>query len=284
MLSLAHARALARGLTATQNDQIAFLESLGTVFYVRRAANAPALISSSVIVDLIQGIYEHDSSQALRRVRSRIYATVEATEMCRGMTMVTAKRLTAPLLPDAGPLPTGLSFVQLHPRATAATWATPPVAFAGDDATARTDGQYMSCALQLAATVPREKQRHECDRPIAALLVAATGEILSWGLNTNARNKTLHAEVNMVQAYCQRTGRGLPRGARIYSTLKPCRMCAGMIWHCAEDLTSLKVYYHEFDSGPHARETILNPLSQERRRLARPELLNLAPESQLAPT
>jgi tRNA(Arg) A34 adenosine deaminase TadA len=39
--------------------------------------------------------------------------------------------------------------------------------------------------------------------------------------------------------------------------MKPCKMCAGMIWHCAEDIRTSKVYYLEHDPGPNARLTLL---------------------------
>ncbi len=235
------------------------------VYLARQLAHAHA--PSSAIVDLIQGLYEHDSSQARRLVRSRIYATLQPTEMCRGMVKVAARRLTAPIVatPIIAALPAAAqsyTFVEFSARTVYSQAPAPAFPFPGTPVPT-SDGEYMALASRLAATIPRDKLRYECDRPIAAVLVSESGELLAWGLNSNSRNKSLHAEVNMVQSHYQRTGRSLPRGARIYSTLKPCRMCAGMIWHCAEDVTQLKIYYNEFDAGPLARETILNPLERQ---------------------
>jgi len=111
---------------------------------------------------------------------------------------------------------------------------------------------------------------------IAALLVSAEARILAWAVNSSARNKTLHAEVNLVQSYCRRTGAPLPAGARIYTTLKSCKMCAGMIWSAARDPLSLRVFFGKDDPGPKARATVLSANSFERIRVAqaagRPEL------------
>jgi tRNA(Arg) A34 adenosine deaminase TadA len=83
---------------------------------------------------------------------------------------------------------------------------------------------------------------------VAAILVDKEGRILGWGLNTNKTNKTLHAEVNMLQSYykyAQQPARrsGIPEGARIYSTLQCCKMCSGMIVATAQKPDTIRVYY-----------------------------------------
>jgi tRNA(Arg) A34 adenosine deaminase TadA len=83
---------------------------------------------------------------------------------------------------------------------------------------------------------------------VAAILVGKEGKILAWGLNTNASNKSLHAEVNMLQSFHkykqQPLGRsGLPEGCRIYSTLQCCKMCSGMVVASMRKADSIRVYY-----------------------------------------
>ena len=292
MLSLPEALKLALQLTTPPHPQnVAFLGCDAVVFYAHALARGTGTdphAPHSPIVDLVQGIYETEPLQARRILRNRIYSTTMPTEMCRGMVKLAAKSLTAPITKAMG-VTSAAEFKSQYKRLVElgthhqspgkpyphSLWQNPQPPCSDQD--------FMRLARALAATIIREGQRYECDRPIAALLVSTDGKILSWGLNSSTRNKTLHAEVNMLQSFHQRTGVGLPAGSRIYSTLKPCRMCAGMIWQCAQDITSIKVYYDEFDAGPNARETILNPRSQERRRLEQGALLNLEIESQLTP-
>jgi len=96
---------------------------------------------------------------------------------------------------------------------------------------------------------------------IAAILVDKTGHILSWGLNQRWNNATFHAEVNMLQAYYKnhKADPGLPDGARIYTTLKPCKMCAGMIREAAKDINTVAVYYGQNDPG--ALDTALDEIT-----------------------
>jgi tRNA(Arg) A34 adenosine deaminase TadA len=75
---------------------------------------------------------------------------------------------------------------------------------------------------------------------------------------------TSHAEVNLLELWA----RPLPAGSRVVSTLKPCRMCAGLVWDQAEDRRHVLVVYGEDDPGRGARATVLDADSAERRRFA----------------
>jgi tRNA(Arg) A34 adenosine deaminase TadA len=107
---------------------------------------------------------------------------------------------------------------------------------------------------------------------VAALLVARDGRVLSWGLNTNKANSTHHAEVNMLQAYYARQKNlgayaGLPPQARVYTTLQCCKMCAGMIRHCASEAAGLRVYYGVPDPGQNDGTSALQGAAPLERRL-----------------
>jgi tRNA(Arg) A34 adenosine deaminase TadA len=104
-------------------------------------------------------------------------------------------------------------------------------------------------------------------------LVSNEGKILTSAINSNSTHKTHHAEINLIRDYCARNQKKLPVGARIYTTLKPCKMCAGMIWEHAEDLKKIAVYFFENDLGSFARSTVLNPGSFERNRATLDPLL-----------
>jgi tRNA(Arg) A34 adenosine deaminase TadA len=81
---------------------------------------------------------------------------------------------------------------------------------------------------------------------IAALLVGPNGDILSFGINTNADNITRHAEVNCLQSYEDDTGAAVPNGAFLFSTLRSCEMCSALITTMAQGIT---VFYAEPDPG-----------------------------------
>ena len=135
-----------------------------------------------------------------------------------------------------------------------------------------------SCTdLHTCDTHPHSDQSHSMteayaqDRSIAALLVGPhpiddREIILGMSLNTQSVNRTLHAEVNLIQNYFQRTKTALPAHCKIFTTLKPCRMCAGMIWESASSPGSLKVFYSKDDPGAHATQTVLASHSEDRKR------------------
>ena len=56
------------------------------------------------------------------------------------------------------------------------------------------------------------------------------------------------------------TGKKIPAGTRIYVTHKPCKMCAGMIYHWSEDPRSIQVRYLKEETGGLSRSTILDQI------------------------
>lgn len=223
----------------------------------------------SAIVRLIQGIHGSSPGSALRLLRNRIFATGAPTEMCHGMVSVAAKRLTAGIAPRNHGIKLQLDkFHEVagepaHDQADG-RWQGP--ALAPPPEAPGSDADFMRRALELARQVPRSGPLPGSDRPIAALLVSGDGQLLGQAVNSNARNRTMHAEIRLLQEFWRRTGHALPRHSRIFTTLKPCKMCAGMIWEASEDISTLQVLFAERDDGPQARLTVLDPSTHERRR------------------
>src|SRR5262249_15459123 len=93
--------------------------------------------------------------------------------------------------------------------------------------------------------------------------------ILAWGITTTKVNKTLHAEVNMLQSYYKynkaTAAAGLPAGCRIYTTLQCCKMCAGMIVSCNKKQGGVHVYYGMTDPTQNASTTALGRAKAETR-------------------
>ncbi|RYZ67719.1 MAG: hypothetical protein EOP09_10575 [Proteobacteria bacterium] len=118
----------------------------------------------------------------------------------------------------------------------------------------------MHWARAVAAFNARGDVLHDYDRDIACLLLDASDNLLAFGLNSNSKNKTLHAEVNMVQRFFQETGRKIPAGAKIVTTRKPCRMCAGMIYEWSDAPNTLQILYGEDDKS--SKNTVLEGVAQ----------------------
>jgi tRNA(Arg) A34 adenosine deaminase TadA len=284
------AERIAGALAGPAGGDLAFLEDRGRVFFAR--ALEPGPFPPSPVFRLVHGIYEVEPERARWIVRRRIFSTAPPGPLCSGTVKVAARRLSAPIAPAAG-FSNGSSKFELAfenhacaPRIHADLAlvdvggaslgrdlldARPPATLAAllGDARPRGPADFMRAALALADAIPAGASRYRSDRRVAALLVSADGELLAAAVNTNARNRTLHAEVNLVAAHARRARAPIPPGARIYTTLKPCRMCAGLIWCAAADVASLRVFYAQDDPGPGARETVLDPRTLERRRASR---------------
>ncbi|KYG70909.1 hypothetical protein AZI85_01185 [Bdellovibrio bacteriovorus] len=248
--------------------ELAFVEHEGSVYFAHYKESSVA--PSSAVVKLLQGLFDQFIDHSFFILRNRIYTTASLTEMCRGMIKVVAKRATAGIIPVDHKLDGPWQFREIGP-ADMELWNS---MYRVDSKLAESQklnkgllssSQYLSelreTALSLARQVPRGDVLHDYDRDIAAVLVDAEGAILSYGVNSNSKNKTLHAEVNLLQNLYRQSSVKIPANAVLYSTHKPCKMCAGMIYHWCEDPASLRVYYSVEEKGSLSRETILDKLS-----------------------
>lgn len=251
----------------------------------------------SAVTRLIQGIYQTYPDQARKICRSRIYTTQPSlTPFCRGMIHVAAKRVT--LLEPGAPHPDLLS-ARLQDLTH---WNSGTVTLASQELE-QTLHTYLSqtpsppksldnwaqLTHRLVSELPRNSIRHQSNRPIVALLLGQTAghtelSLLAAAQNENAKNRTLHAEVNLIQNWYRNTGRAIPEGSVILTSLKPCRMCAGLIWQTAQNRRQLKVIYLENDPGPNAQNTALEPHTFDRKMAAtQPEELELEILKEWAP-
>lgn len=253
-----HQEQLARKLSRLYgNDfQYAWLKHKEKIYFSRfpRDRGGP----SSAVVKLIQFLFDDFVDQSFFILRNRIFTTASLTTMCEGMVQLAAKRATGDInAKDHNQEIQGELFEIGDPNEhylRTKHWAQIPW----------TAPQKIEDAIEayfhlqnLISAIPRGEVLYQFNRPIAALICSQDGELLSWAVNNNSKNKTLHAEVLAVQKYFEAYGRKLPAGAKIYTSLKPCRMCAGMLVHQTENPEALKVIYFQDDPGPMARNTEL---------------------------
>ncbi len=268
-LTTAEAEQVAWTLGAPAVD-VAFVRASQGLYFARRVHAA-----ISPVLRLLSGIHAREPQCARWIARREVYSTALASATCRGVGSLAARRLRPGLVPrdhaiafdpalvliDAGAAPPPHRVrVDLEAAAASIVVARPESA---------DDPDWLSVALALAALVARSGRdplSGRTDRPIAAVLVGADGALLEWATHTGARNALRHAEVNLVECFLRDTASRLPTGSRLYTTRKPCRMCAGLLWDAAEDPLSLRVLFAEDDTGRYARATVLDAGSAARRR------------------
>ncbi|MFS4459200.1 Bd3614 family nucleic acid deaminase [Bdellovibrio sp. HCB2-146] len=244
---------------------VAFVEHQGKVFFSYYPKRTPA--PSSAVVKLLQGLFEQFIDHSFFILRNRIFTTATLTEMDKGMIKVVAKRATGDMRPQ-GSFGESLEMIEIgkaemfyQPKAflnSSNQWPLERLVSFLPSKDATTPKSLLKSAAKVASEVPRGEILHDYDRGIAALLISAEGTVLGYGVNSNSKNKTLHAEVNMVQRYFRETGKKIPIGAQIYSTHKPCKMCAGMIYDWCEQPLSVQVYYGVEEKGRLSTATILD--------------------------
>ncbi len=221
---------------------------------------------------LIQGIYETRPRDAHFILRHTILTTVEPTAFALGMVRVAAKKLkVVPPHPDTPPLRWGESrayeITYVHPALP--TIETTPKA---------SHEEWLRFALSLVPALPEGLPRHARDRRVGAALVAPDDTLLAASANTNGANRTRHAELNVLLSR-----RALVPGTRLYVTLRPCKMCAGLLWDRSRERGTVLVFYAEDDPGPAARNTVLCPGSDMRKRFSRTREELEAPGSEHVP-
>lgn len=243
---------------ADEGDEVAFLRFEGTVAFVARpppARGEPA----SAVVDLVQGAWEAFPGMAHAALRQRVFFTGAASELDRAIVKVAASKLTALVEPEAGPV-ANLDELDLAPwarsaRERAREGASAPPASIVDEA-----GRWEALEGWARAPVDEGAPLAERDRAVAAALVV-DGRVLGAARNTAGANRTLHAELNLAQAWWEEHRTPLPSSSTVWTTLQPCRMCAAALVAAGPPR---EVRYRTADPGRYATGTALQRLGLER--------------------
>jgi tRNA(Arg) A34 adenosine deaminase TadA len=127
-----------------------------------------------------------------------------------------------------------------------------------ESASVKKDGKYQSCGtrtvhrlyMATAFTILRKLHGAGSRDGVVALIVERNGRIIGWG-RKNPLVPCWHGETSAIMGL----GGKIPDGCCVYSTLKPCNMCAGTI-HDASSGTA-KVFWGQDDPGKAAASTKL---------------------------
>lgn len=259
---------------AGKDVALAHLTSGNTVYYALHDS-MKSEYPTSAIVELIQALNQHGSEGYVARVLrdgKQVYSTADPNTMdtaMAGMNGIGLEKLSGKPLPKEYERPYRGTYTlvasdrwtdrsPLRAFADVTSGPEPSVIFGGGkEAGAHTlDRLYMMAVFALVTSRFVRSYRGHGNANIGALLVSPVGKILAWSVNTKEHNSTCHAEVNLLQGcFLNAPGTSLD-GARLYTTLKPCRMCAGMIHHAGGG--KLHVLYGQGDPGEDAQNTVLD--------------------------
>jgi tRNA(Arg) A34 adenosine deaminase TadA len=249
----------------TLGGDVAFLLADQGILFARAEGLRPATYR------LLRGVHGAFPQAAKWIVRRTVHATGPDTASARGAMRVAGRRRCLVVPQDHGLLPPA-PLLDVGALLPAPRRALPSVVDELAEAVAAAGPRPDALALARSLVASMERRgatgsagRH--DRPIAAVLAGGDGEVLEWATSGGADNVTSHAEVALLELW----GWPLPPGSRVYTTLKPCRMCAGLVWDAASDRSQLLVVYGQDDPGRAAQGTVLDTGSAERRRFARDE-------------
>lgn len=185
-----------------------------------RAVQAP----SSPVISLVQGLWDRLGPETLRVVRRPIFVSRRPWELELDFVKVAAKSLRM----------------------------ADPAELRDPDAVIR-DFSPMEAGAALPA------YRREADEyQVRAILFDEKGRNRLEARRQAAWNRTLHAEILLVQDWYRLSGRRIPAGWRVHVTHKPCRMCASMLLYWSEEPEKVDVTFESFVGGCRSRRTALD--------------------------
>jgi pyrimidine deaminase RibD-like protein len=214
---------------------------------------------TSAVTRLIAGVNATFGEERYRYLRRRIFCDSEVSTWDRNLVKVCAKRITQ----------CDNSAEDYAAQVTSAT----RVVDVGMDLLADKDSErciqslgtritHRDAMILIAEITSSEQDKfsgaklHQAPRRVACLLLDREGEILGANVNTNAGSQLRHAEVNLLLSLAERGMSSIPTGATLFTSLKPCRMCAAAIIPHVES-RSLRIIALNDDPGPHGRHQML---------------------------
>lgn len=228
-----------------------FDERKAKIYFAGVPRERPKHCPSSAVVKLAQGIFDQFVDLSFFILRQRIFVDHDISDMDRGMIRLVGKRISK-IESRVGDLPP-LEWVEVGATKELFFSSQLPQVSALLPARKLADSEKVRTVLEnLEQQIPRGDQLHDFPRQVAAILTNEDGEILHHTVHGGWLNKTLHAEVRLMQEYFKKTGSALPTGSKIYVSLKPCLMCFHMIRHMAKD-SDVKIYFLRDDPGRQAR-------------------------------
>ena len=203
-------RALAGKLGAAS----AFLELDGSWIHTV----GPTEPGRSPVLDLVQAVWELAPRTAHLTLRRRIRTTDPVTPTDRAIADVAAKRVVhvQGFPAENPPSCVDVGAYAARARDTAKLATVDP----GETLVPRDILGWIASLVPNGADLPLARR----DRPVVAVLADPSGRVLAAARNAGGLNRSLHAEVCLVQGFGT-----LPAGSTVFTSLQPCRMCAAIL-------------------------------------------------------
>ncbi|MEI6397654.1 MAG: Bd3614 family nucleic acid deaminase [Pseudomonadota bacterium] len=236
--------------------QAAWVTGEGSLVVFARGASAPENPLDSAVTRLIFGINTEFGEERYRLLRRRIFTDGPLSNWDHNLIKVCAKRVST-----GGDFrsatPDGIRVIDVgHDIKQDATSirATDHVGkqFSPDGA--------LSLVRQLAEAgdlANSMAKTHLKPRGGASALVGIDGILLGAAVNTNHTCQPRHAEVNLFLNLIRASIQQIPAGSTLYTSLKPCRMCASLILALAPS-RDVKIIAGCDDPGTFGRHNLLD--------------------------
>jgi tRNA(Arg) A34 adenosine deaminase TadA len=108
------------------------------------------------------------------------------------------------------------------------------------------DAIFVLTAYTLAAANSIASMGEDESNTVGVVIVKPNGKILSWGID---KTTLLHGEVVAVKRWLKATSDSTANSLRLYTSLQPCQMCAGLLRTIKDSGISLQVVFGQNDSG-----------------------------------
>ena len=220
------------------------------------------------VTALIEGIWLAHPEKARALLRERIYTDLALTPADEGSVKVAAKRIT-----QESPL-----HFQSHYLAASAEIPKRMVRASVDSNFSDPKQLRRTLSIDTVANLLDElnsqihvrKRSYHSARLISAVLVNPEYQILAYAWNQTETFKHQHAEQQLVRSWVIREQAFIPPHSKLYVSLRPCAMCAGILYSTCESPETLETYFLTDDPGPKAKNSVFQPGSDLWRKAGRP--------------
>jgi len=244
--------------------QIAVIETENVIYYSNYCPQP--LEPHSAVTQIIQGLYQNRPDEALRLLRRPIITNYNPTLLCRGMIAVAAKRYLINKhfsLENTHKNLVPIRYLIEHSQNTSLPSPSSTLSSPIRDKDCLSNKANLNTWLSHYPTYPRHKS-------IRAALTDSRGVTVLAAESDSKINKTLHAEVVLLQKYFSVHAEGFKVATQLHTNLQSCKMCAAMFWHMHTDpWKNLKASYYYAEQGSIARDTLFTSGSNSRRAIAR---------------
>lgn len=235
-------------------QQAAWVRHKEITYFSRFPATDGNRVPSSAVIKLLQGIFDQYEDLSFFILRNRVFANYKLSASDLGMIRLVAKRASGEQALPANLIEEGQEIGKEDEALIQTRRNIRPLDFSKTISTKSVP----EFSAELLAQIPTENQRHDQARKVVAFATDAKGLVLEATANAAIFNKTLHAEVCLIQNLFRKGFHSFLEDGNIYVSLKPCKMCAAMIYEFLPPNFKGRVVYLEDDLGPLAQSTALD--------------------------